>query len=132
MTLTKRIKFSAMTNCKTCNDEIILFFSLATVHCHSILRVQELDKAVAEIGEWEPLCENLGAPVPVVNQLRSDSIPPGSKKRQCLKGYIDLGTACWETVVQVVADHPFYNKKLAKKIADDNGIDYSTIVRDDL
>ena len=96
------------------------------------MRVQELDKAVAEIGDWEPLCENLGAPVPVVKQLQSDSISSGLKKRKCLEAYIGLGTACWETVVQVVADHPFYNRKLAKKIADDYGIDYSTIVKDDL
>ena len=96
------------------------------------MRVQELDKAVAEIGDWEPLCENLGAPVPVVKQLQSDNIPSGLKKRKCLEAYINSIKACWETVIQVVADHPFYNRKLAKEIADGNGVDYSSIVQDEL
>ena len=87
---------------------------------------------MAEIGEWEPLCENLGAPVPVVKQLRSDSIPSGLKKRKCLEAYIDLGSTCWETVVLVVADHPFYNRKLAKEIAGDYGVDFFSIVQDRL
>jgi len=31
-----------------------------------------------------------------------------------------------------VADHPFYNRRLAEKIADENGIDYSSIAKAEL
>ena len=100
--------------------------------CHSILNKQELGRAVAVIGDWEALCENLGTPVPVLKQLRFDSIESSMKRSRCLEAYLDTGKACWETVVQVVADDPFYNKKLAKKIAHEYGVDYSNIVKEEL
>ena len=110
-----------------------LLSPLAPMDCHSIWTTQELEKALADIGEWEPLCENLGAPKPVVNQLRDENIDSWLKKRRCLEAYINNNkNACWETVVKVVADHPFYNRRLAEKIADENGIDYSSIAKAEL
>ena len=100
--------------------------------CHSIPTTQELQKALADIGDWEPLCLNLGAPESKVNELRFDSINSGSKKRLCLEAYFNLGNTCWEKVVLVVADYPFRNVRLAKKIADENGLDYSSIAKQEL
>ena len=73
---------------------------------------------MAEIGDWESLCENLGVPKAVVNGLISSSMENGKKKSRCLQAYVDTGEACWEKVVEVVADHPFYNNRLARQIAD--------------
>ena len=39
-----------------------------------------------------------------------------------------MGSVCWEQVVKVVADYPFYGFRLAKKIAGTCGIDYSVQV----
>ena len=51
----------------------------------------------------------------------------GRKMSECLEAYINLGEACWEQVVNVVVDHPFYNTVLAKDIARDHihGVGYS-------
>ena len=78
--------------------------------------------AVAEIGDWESLCENLGVPKPMMNRLRFSNKQDERKKSECLQAYIDTGEACWEEVVKVVANHPFYNKRLAKKIASKYGV----------
>ena len=78
--------------------------------------------AVEEIGDWESLCENLEVPKPVMNSLHFSSEHPQRKKRECLQAYIDSGEACWEEVVKVVANNPFYNKRLAKKIASKYGV----------
>ena len=73
---------------------------------------------MAEIGDWEALCENLGVHKAVLSNLR-DMINTDNtlKKRRCLEAYIKTGKACWEKVVKVVADHPFYNARLAKRIS---------------
>ena len=107
----------------TTND--ILFIPLAADGCHSISNKQELGKAVAEIGDWETLCENLGVEKAVINALR-DMINTDStkKKSRCLEAYLDTGRACWEQVVKVVADYPFYNARLARNIARTQHIDY--------
>ena len=73
--------------------------------------------AVAEIGDWESLCENLEVPKPVMNRLRFSNKQDERKKSECLQAYIDLGKACWEEVVKVVENHPFHNKRLAYEIA---------------
>ena len=103
---------------------------LPAVRCHSISDKQELGKAVAEIEDWEGLCENLGVSKVVLSTFsnKMDTI----KKRKCLEAYLDTGKACWEQVVEVVADHPFYNVRLANKIADMHGIDYMSTVKDEL
>ena len=38
-----------------------------------------------------------------------------------------MGNACWEQVVKLVADYPFYNFRHAKEIAVACGIDYSRV-----
>ena len=73
---------------------------------------------MAEIGDWESLCENLGVPKAVLNELRSSSMQDGKKKSRCLEAYIDTDEACWEKVVEVVAEFPFHKRKLAREIAD--------------
>ena len=40
-----------------------------------------------------------------------------TKKHKCLEAYIDTGKACWETVVKIITEYPFYRKKLAEEIA---------------
>ena len=87
---------------------------------------------MAEIGDWETLCENLDVRKAVINALHSSSMENGIKKSRCLEAYLNTGEACWEKVVEVVADHPFYNKKLARKIATDHGVDYSSVIKDEL
>lgn len=105
---------------------VVCFVLLAAGGCQSISKKRELEKAVAEIGDWEPLCENLGTPKAVINELRSSSMQDGKKKSRCLEAYVDTDEACWEQVVKVVADYPFHNKRLARQIADNHGIHYSS------
>jgi len=90
------------------------------------LKIQELEIAVAEIDEWETLCEKLWIPLAMLNEIHSTSIPRAIKKRRCLEAFLCTGHACWETVVKAVADS--YNKKLAKDIADRYSVDYSWAV----
>ena len=73
---------------------------------------------MAEIGLWKALCENLGVHKAVLSNL-CDMINTDNtvKKRRCLEAYINTGKACWEKIVKVVADHPFYNARLAEEIA---------------
>ena len=52
-------------------DNDILFIPLTAEGCHLISNKQELGKAVAEIGDWETLCENLGVEKAVINALRN-------------------------------------------------------------
>ena len=77
---------------------------------------------MAEIGDWESLCENLGVPKPVMNSLHFSIEHHQRKKRECLQAYINTGEACWEKVVKVVADHPLHNKRVAKEIASKYGV----------
>ena len=100
--------------------------------CTRISKKQELDKAVAEIGDWEALCEQLGTPQTKLNELRFSTMNVRTKKSRCLEAYLDTGKACWEHVVKVVAEYPNENKRLAKKIANTHGIDYSGIVKGEL
>ena len=94
-----------------------LLIDYSTAVCHSISKTQELEMAVAEIGNWESLCENLGVPKPVMNRLRSSNKQDERKKSECLQAYFNLGEVCWEEVVKVVENHPFHNERLAKIIA---------------
>ena len=81
---------------------------------------------MAEIGWWEALCENLGVEKAILSSLRFAGLEAVEKKRRCLQAFIDQGDACWETVVGVVAEHPFHNRKLANRIAEDYGVDWSS------
>ena len=69
---------------------------------------------MAEIGDWEALCENLGVQKAVLSDLRNTENT--DKKRRCLEAYLNTDNACWEHVVKVVKDHPFYNSRVAKEI----------------
>ena len=72
---------------------------------------------LAEIGYWQSLCTNLEVPEAVINNLENEPLKNNAKKQNCLSAYFDQGKACWEKVIEVVADHPFYNKRLATQIA---------------
>ena len=88
---------------------------------------------MAEIDDWETLCENLGVEKAVINKLRNMIDTDSTmKKSRCLEAYLDTGKACWEKVVKVLADYPFNNARLANNIAHMQHIDYSTIVKDEL
>ena len=101
-------------------------FILAAVGCTSISKLQELEKALAEIGDWEALCGNLGVDRPILGDLRH--MINTEKKRRCLEAYINTDKACWEIVAKVVADHPFSNARIARQIKahyDLHGVGYS-------
>ena len=98
--------------------------STVTGNCHAIQSNQELNKALAEIGWWEALCENLGVEKAVLNNLRFAGLESVEKKRRCLQAFLDQGDPCWEAVVGVVAVHPFHNRRLAKRISEDYGVDW--------
>ena len=104
-------------------------FILAAVACTCISKLQELEKAVAELGDWEALCGNLGVDRAVLGYLRHMiNTDNTEKKRRCLEAYIDTDKACWEKVVKVVADHPFSNARIARQIKahyDLYGVGYS-------
>ena len=69
----------------------------------------------------------------VINGLHYVTDPDNTiKKSRCLEAYLNTGRACWEQVVKVLADYPFYNARLVRNIAQTQNIDYSTIVRDEL
>ena len=96
--------------------------------CHSISKSQELERAVAEVGNWESLCDQLEVPKAVLNDLRFANMENIVKKNRCLEAYINTGNACWETVVRVVASHPIQNPRVAMEIAAEHGLDYHSIV----
>ena len=105
----------------------MLHFIPGGCHSISITELQELDNAVSEIGEWEILCEYLGVPKAVLIELRSMiNTENRVKKHRCLEAYINTDKACWETVVEVIANS-FHNTRVAKEIARDHmhGVGYS-------
>ena len=97
------------------------------MYCHQIQNKPDLYKSLAEIGWWEALCENLGVEAAILNNLRYAQMQDDEKKRQCLQAFYKKGDVCWESVVKVVMDHPFYDRDLAKRIAKKYGVDLSTI-----
>jgi len=84
-----------------------------------------LYKSLAEISWWEALCENLGVEAAILNNLRFAQMEDEKKKRECLQAFYNQGDVCWESVVKVVMDDPFYNRVLAKRIAERYGVDLS-------
>ena len=71
------------------------------------------------------MCEHLGVHKAVLSGLRNIIDTDSTLKRsRCLKAYLNMGSVCWEKVVKVVADYPFYN---LKTIAVTCGIDYSRV-----
>ena len=107
-------------------------FIPAPESCTSISKLQELEKAVAEIGNWEALCGNLGVDRAILSELRYINTENTEKKRRCLQAYIDTDKACWEQVVKVVDDHPFNNARIANKIAHDYSVHGVGYAKDEL
>ena len=99
---------------------VVPFFSCWDIIFFS--KTQELEKVVAEIGNWKSLCEYLEVPKPVINRLLFSNEQDERKKSECLEAYFNSGKACWEDVVKVIANHPFYNKKLTMEIAAKHGV----------
>ena len=104
------------------------FATLTAVSCHRISKSQELERAVAEVGNWESLCDQLEVPKEVLSDLRFANMENIVKKNRCLEAYFNTGNACWETVVRVVASHPIHNPRVAMEIAAAHGLDYRSIV----
>ena len=105
---------------------------MAAGSCHPIKTKQELEIAVAEIGQWEALCGHLGAPEAVLSELRDSEMGTRKKKSRCLEAYYNTGKACWEQVVKVVAEFPIQKKKISEQIAHAHDINYSSVVKDEL
>ena len=99
----------------------------STAHCHRIQSKQDLYKSLAEIGWWEALCENLGVEAAILNNLRYAQMESEEKKRRCLQAFYKQGVVCWESVVKVVMDDPFYDRSLAQRIAEKYGVDQPTM-----
>ena len=91
-------------------------------NCHQIARKQDLYRELAEIGDWQSLCTNLEVPEATINNLENEPLKNNAKKQNCLSAYFNQGKACWEEVIEVVAGHPFYNKRLATEIAKKYGV----------
>ena len=92
-----------------------------------IQSLYDLTKAVQTIGDWRGLCTNLKVDEGTMNTLIHSSDRPETKKDECLKAYFDTGDATWSEVVRAVGMHPIKNKRLAKKIAEDHGVDFDRI-----
>ena len=107
-----------------------MFTSVPTVvpdfNCHRVESSLDLFDELESIANWEMLCFKLG-----VSDGKMDSIKNTyhsditNKKKECLDAFYKLGDVCWEQVVEVVSGYPFENKRLAGKIADRRGIEYS-------
>ena len=67
---------------------------------------------------------NLKVDEGTMNALKHSADRPESKMAECLEAYVNSGEARWSQVVRAVSMHPVKNKKLAKKIANDHGIDF--------
>jgi len=92
------------------------------------VKQQDLERVLAEIRGWEALCEKLGVPEPVLKELLFASMEDRVKKSRCLEAYLYTRTACWEEVVKVVANYPFYNQRLAKMIAEEHDVHYYVLL----
>ena len=77
----------------------------------------KLQQAVAEIGNWQSLCENLKVDRGTMDMLKYSNDHPKIKKSDCLNAYFDKGDAVWEEVVLAVAQHPVDEVDIARNIA---------------
>ena len=62
----------------------------------------------------------------VTQSLRRSEVSERVKKRDCLDAFYDLGEdeACWERVVKALAGPLIDNRRLAKDIAKEYGVDF--------
>ena len=95
--------------------------SVSKANCHEIKDSKDLHKALAEIGNWEALCANLRVEKAVLDGLRYSLLQHEEKKQRCLQAFYQQGTICWETVINVLTEYPFYNRRLANWIAKEYG-----------
>ena len=87
------------------------------VHTRVIEDFSHLYQAVAEIGDWQALCSNLGVNAGKMNELRHSTETINAKKRECLLAYFDTGEANWNDVVEAVKKPPLSNNRVAKHIS---------------
>ena len=97
-----------------------------------IENVYDLYHAVQDVGNWKGLCFNLRVDDATMNRIDLSDEHDANKKIDCLRAYIDGGEASWPSVVQAVAKPPISNKLLAKKIAKDRGVNYDSVMKDEL
>ena len=72
----------------------LVFYYIYTCSC-SVTSNQELQKAVAEIGNWKTSSEHLGVHKAVLNGLDIIIDSAGAlKKSRCLEAYLNMSTAC--------------------------------------
>ena len=79
--------------------------------------VNKLRQAVAAIGNWQGLCENLDVDYGIIDTLKYSTDQPDTKKSNCLQAYFDKGEAVWEEVILAIARYPLKKVGLAKTIA---------------
>lgn len=83
----------------------------------TIQDITYLRQAVAEIGNWQSLCENLNVNRGIMDMLKYSNRHEDHKKSDCLDAYYDKGEATWEEVILAVAHYPLRKVRLAKNIA---------------
>ena len=97
-----------------------------------IQKLNDLIQAVKEIGNWRGLCTNLGVNEGKIDALIHSTATVDTKKAACLRAYFIGGQAKWSDVVKAVAMHPIDNIRVAKQIAEDHGLSYSNVMKDEL
>lgn len=61
----------------------------------------------------------------ILDRLRYEQLQGEQKKQRCLQAFHNKGTVCWETVISVLTEYPFYNGKLAKRIANEYNVEWT-------
>ena len=79
--------------------------------------INKLRQAVAKIGNWQGLCENLDIDDGIIDHLKYSIDQPENKKSNCLKAYFDKSEAVWEEVILAIARYPLKKVGLARNIA---------------
>jgi len=62
---------------------------------------------------------------PTLEGLKYAGLQDEQKKQRCLQAFHKQGTVCWETVISVLTEYPFYNGKLAKRIANEYNVEWT-------
>ena len=62
---------------------------------------------------------------PILEDLKYAELQGEQKKQRCLQAFHKQGTVCWETVISVLTEYPFYNGKLAKRIANKYNVEWT-------
>lgn len=97
-----------------------------------IQKLNDLIQAVQEIGDWQGLCTNLGVNEGKIDSLIHSTATVDTKKAGCLRAYFNGGEAKWSNVIKAVAMHPINNIRVAKQIAEDHGLSYNNVMKDEL